>query len=420
MDRQIVYPGAIPLDTDLLNAQREAMIAVGYLAQLVLGTAPVVDGLACAPTAPASMSVTVGPGSVTQFGVVDTTSYGSLPAEPTEPLLRMGIILTSTSFALAAPTGSGQAIDYLIEATMVEDDATPVVLPYYNPSNPAQPYSGPGNSGTAQNTQRLQQVQLQLKAGAPGTAGEQQTPPVDQGWSGLYVITVLTGQTEITAGNIEPLPTAPFIYWKLPAMTPGTRNLAVFTPTTQRNWTVPAGVSLIKVRAWGGGGAGGAGFGGAGGGGGGGGYAEGFYSVEPGQTNFVMVGNGGVGSGTPGGPSSFGSITSANGGLAGANGTENQGGAGAAAGGTASGSGLTVPGNAGGSGFIPMPTASFGQGGQGGGAYGGSGAGAAVAAFNNGGGVNGASATTPGGGGAGGVGNGLGGQGGAGLVLVEW
>jgi hypothetical protein len=417
MDRQIVYPGAIPLDTDLLNAQREAMIAVGYLAQMVLGTAPVVDGLACAPTSPASMSVTIGPGSVTQFGVVDTTGYGSLPAEPTEPLLRMGIILTSTSFALAAPTGSGQAINYLVEATMVEDDATPVVLPYYNPSNPAQPYSGPGNSGTAQNTQRLQQVQLQLKAGAPGTAGEQETPPVDQGWSGLYMITVLTGETEITAGNIAALPTAPFISWKLPGMTPGTRNLAVFTPTSQRNWTVPAGVSLIKVRIWGGGGAGGAGFAGAGGGGGGGGYAEGYYSVSPGATYFVNVGNGGVGSGTPGGPSSIAGLTSANGGQAGANGTENGAGAGGTAGGTATGSGLVIPGNAGGNGFIA--TGNVGVGGQGGGAYGGSGAVSAVSAYNPGG-VNGASATTPGGGGAGGVGSGLGGQGGAGLVLVEW
>jgi hypothetical protein len=66
LDRQIVYPGAIPLDTDVLNIQRNVMVALGYLAQATLGSAVVVDGLACVPTQPASMSVVVGPGSITQ------------------------------------------------------------------------------------------------------------------------------------------------------------------------------------------------------------------------------------------------------------------------------------------------------------------------------------------------------------------
>ncbi len=415
MDRQIVYPGAIPLDTDLLNAQREAMVAVGYLAQTVLGTGPVAVGLGCSPTSPASMSVSIGPGGITQFGVVDTTPFGSLPAETTEPLLRMGINLGPTSFTLTAPTGPGQAINYLIEATLNENDQTPIALPYYNPSNPAQPYSGPSNSGIAQNTQRLQQVQVQMKAGAPATAGTQVTPPVDAGWSGLFVITVLTGQTQITAGSIAVLPTAPFINWTLPQITPGTRNLAVFSPTTQGNWTVPAGVSLLKIRLWGGGGAGGAGFGGAGGGGAGGGYSEGFYPVTAGQTYFVTVGNGGVGSGTPGGGSSFGDLTSATGGAAGANGASGEGGEGGASGGAGTGSGFMVPGSAGATGFA---AGTIWVGGQGGAAYAGGGAVAAVAPLSAG--LDGSNAGSPGGGGAGGIGGGLGGQGGAGAVLVEW
>ncbi|MEJ0047594.1 MAG: hypothetical protein WDN04_16800 [Rhodospirillales bacterium] len=85
MDRQIVYPGAIPLDTDVLNIEREVMVAIGYLAQLVLGTGMVADGLVCVPTQPASMVVSIGPGSITQFGVVDSNAFGSLPAEPTSP-----------------------------------------------------------------------------------------------------------------------------------------------------------------------------------------------------------------------------------------------------------------------------------------------------------------------------------------------
>ena len=83
-----------------------------------------------------------------------------------------------------------------------------MVLPYYNAANPAQPYSGPNNSGVAQNTHRIQRVQLQLKAGAPAPTGTQATPPVDNGWAGLYVITVGYGQTAVTAANISTLPTA--------------------------------------------------------------------------------------------------------------------------------------------------------------------------------------------------------------------
>lgn len=416
MDRQIVYPGAIPLDTDLLSTERNTMVAIGYLAQATLGTNIVADGLSCLPTQPLSMSVSIGAGSITQFGDVDILPFGSLPAEPTAPLLRMGTNLYPTSFELTAPTGASQAVNYLIEASLLEIDATPVVLPYYNAALPSQPYSGPNGDGLPQNTQRLQQVQLQLKAGAPGTLGSQQTPAVDAGWAGLYVITVQTGQVTIAAANIVQLPSAPFLAWKLPQLSPGTRSLAVFTPTTQGTWIVPSGVSALRLRIWGGGGAGGAGFGGAGGGGAGGGYSEGFYTVSAGESFFVTVGNGGVGTGTPGGSSSFGNIASAGGGQAGATGASGAVGAGGASGGNAISSGVSVTGQSGGAG---IDTGAFALSGAGGVAFGGGGANA-VAAVSGGASSPGNSCTMAGGGGSGGVLNGVGGQGGPGLVLVEW
>jgi hypothetical protein len=415
LDRQIVYPGAIPLDTDLLNTERSVLVALGYLARAALGSATVADGLACLPTTPSSMTVMIGPGSITQLGVVDSEAFGSLPAETTESLVQMGINLADTNFLLAAPTGSGQAINYLIEASFLQTDASSVVLPYYNAANPGMPYSGPGNSGALQNTQRLQRVQFQLKAGAPSAAGTQTTPTVDAGWVGLYVITVPTGTTAVTSGDIAVMPTAPFVPWKLPQLTPGTSRLAVFTPASQANWAVPAGVSNVKVRLWGGGGAGGAGFGGAGGGGAGGGYCEGFYAVSPGQSFFVTVGNGGIGSGTSGGVSSFGSMASADGGAAGANGASGVGGNGAGAGGTASGSGVQTSGGVGGGAFL---AGSVWVSGRGGAAYGAAGAEPVIAAGTTT--TDGHSATLPGCGGSGGIGGGVGGQGGAGLVLLEW
>jgi hypothetical protein len=412
MDRQIVYPGCIPLDTDILNIERNVLVALGYLTQATLGTATIADGLACTPTSPASMSVSIGPGSITQFGVVDTTAFGSLPALSNDPLVRMGTNLGSTGFTLAAPTTQGQCINYLVQASLLEQDATPIVLPYYNAANPGQPYSGPGNNGAPQNTQRLQSVQLEMKAGPPVAIGAQNIPNVDAGWVGLYVITVEYGQTAITSSSIAVLPAAPFVTWKLPQLSPGTRNLVVFQPTTQGTWTVPAGVSVLKLRLWGGGGAGGSGFEGAGGGGAGGGYSEGFYSVSPGQSFVVSVGNGGAASN--GGSSSFGSLAMATGGQAGASGGSGAGGAGGS-GGTGSGSGLCITGSAGG--------AAFGAGGAwlsgaGGGAFGSAGAVPATGAAT--GSIAGVNATAPGAGGSGGIGIASGGDGGPGLVLVEW
>ncbi len=321
MDRILVYPGSIPLDTDILNTNRNAMVALGYLAQAILGSNTVVDGLACSPTAPASLTVTVAPGSVTQLTIVDMLAYGSLPADTTDPLLKQGVNLTATSFTLAAPTTSGQAINYLIQATLLESDTNPVVLPYYNAANPAQPYSGPNNSGVAQNTSRIQRVQLQLKAGAAANTGSQTTPPIDSGWVGLYCVTVSYGQTAIGAANIAQLSTAPFLTWKLPALRPGFAS-GVQSFLSSGTFTVPAGVSQVEVEVWGGGSGTYASYGGIpSGGGSGGGYArKRVTGLIAGQTVPVTVGSGGTAGNTSGvspsagGTSSFGTSVSATGG----------------------------------------------------------------------------------------------------------
>jgi hypothetical protein len=321
MDRSLVYPGSIPLDTDLLNANRDSMTALGYLAQAVLGTNIVVDGLVCAPTSPASLTVTVGAGSITQLSVVDALAYGSLPADMIDPLVKMGINLSSTSFTLTVPATSGQSINYLIQAALQESDTDPVVLPYYNAANPAQPYSGPTNSGVAQNTRRIQRVQLQLKAGAAANAGSQVTPPIDNGWVGLYVVVVSYGQTTIPVGNITQLATAPFLAWKLPALRPGFAT-GVQSFQNSGSFTVPAGVTQLEVEIWGGGSGTFASLSGIpSGGGSGGGYArKRITGLTTGQTISVTVGGGGSAGNTSGAPasaggtSSFGTYVSATGG----------------------------------------------------------------------------------------------------------
>jgi hypothetical protein len=325
MDRNIVYPGAIPLDTDILGLNRNTMIAISALSQAVLGNNVVVDGLACTPTTPASLTVSIGPGSITALSPLDSNAYGTLPADGSDQIVKTGINLQPINFTLAAPLSSGQSVNYLIEAAFSEADSSPVVLPYVNAANPALPYSGPSNSGSAQNTMRTQRVQLQIKPCAAASAGAQTTPPIDTGWTGLYVVTVNYGQSAITAGDVTAMPVAPFLEFKLPSLRPGFSTLAVYN--VSGNFTIPNGVTSVRVRLVGGGGAAGYHTSLPGGGGGGGGEAIDVISgLTPGQIIPITVGAGGitpanVGSGGGGGTSSFGTFMSATGGQGGQGGS---------------------------------------------------------------------------------------------------
>ena len=415
MDRTIVYPGSIPLDTDVLQLNRNTMIALGALMKAVLGTATVVDGLVVSPTTPNSLSVSVGPGSITAFTVVDGTSYGSLPADA-GGLVKMGVNLEPFQLTLTAPAVAGQSVAFLIEAAFVETDTNPLVLPYYNASNPAQSWLGPANAGVAQPTSRVQQVQLKAISGAAAATGSQLTPPVDAGWVGLAVVTLAFGQGMVGAGNIVPYIAAPVLQYRLPQLRPGYASLQTFTAGGY--FVVPNGVSQAKVTVIGGGGAGGTDATVPSGGGGAGGRAVGIVSgLTPGSAIYVTVGAGGVASATPaqggpGGTSSFGNFLSATGGGGGNGGT----------------SGLP---NAGGTGGIGVGGAvneagAYGtdcvvqaaRGGDGGGPGNGRGTTGqltGIAANGPGGGGGGAGCSLPGGG-AGAVG----GNGAAGLVIIEY
>lgn len=417
MDRNIVYPSSIPLDTDLLSINRNMMIGLGFLAQAVLGAGPAVDGLVCQPTNPASMNVTIGPGSITQLGPIDVLPYGSIPADSNELIIKMGINTGSTSFSLTAPASVGQSINYLIQGSFQEADATPVVLPYYNANNPAQSFNGPSNSGSAQNTVRTQRVQLQIKPGAPGNTGSQTTPSADSSWLPLYSITVSFGQTAVTAANIAVVPTAPFLTWKLPSLRPGFGS-GVQSFVAGGNFVVPAGVSQVEVEIWGAGAGSYASVPGLpSGGGAGGGYARKLADgLIPGQSVQVTVGIGGAAGTTggtaagAGGTSNFGQFVSASGGSLNYLATTSAPGNGATPPGIGVGGDVNFAGSAGQAGI-------YNQGGMGG-------ASPIGGAQNSG--TTGNTGSFPGGGaagaGTGGTGNTAfnGAAGGGGLVVVRW
>ena len=296
------------------------MIGVGFLLQAVLGTNTVADGLLCQPTNPASLKVVVGSGTIAQLGPIDTLSYGSMPGDPTL-IMKMGINVGSSTFSLSAPSSVGQSIVYLIEASFQEADGSPVVLPYYNASNPSQTFSGPLNSGVAQNTVRTQHVQLQVKQGLPANTGSQSTPAADSGWIGLYQVTVSYGQTQIMAANIAVIPSAPFLAWKLPLLRPGFAS-GVQSFTSSGYFTVPVGVTQVEVEVWGGGSGSYASVPGlSSGGGSAGGYAKKLVTgLFPGEVIPVTVGTGGAAGSTAGaaagsgGASSFAQFVNATGG----------------------------------------------------------------------------------------------------------
>jgi hypothetical protein len=219
LDKTPVYPGAIPLDTNILQPQRNVEIALGFIMQAAFGTSTVIDGLAVVPTGPASMQVKVGPGSIIFATTVDTltSGFGSLPLDNSDALVKIGVNLTSTTMsALTAPGTAGQSQNWLLEAQFIEADGTPVVLPYYNAANPSVPFTGPGNAGTTNNTARTNRVQLQWKGGTAATTGTQNTPTPDSGWVGVAIVTVANGQSTIIAGNITPYSSAPYVPTKLP------------------------------------------------------------------------------------------------------------------------------------------------------------------------------------------------------------
>ncbi len=431
MDRQIVYPGAIPLDTDVLFAQQSAMIALGNLVQAAFGTAAMATGLVCDPTSPASLSVTVGPGSLTALLTVEPNAYGSLGTD-SDGLMKMGINTEYTPLTFAAPGSSGQTINYLIQAAFDEVDGSPLVLPYYNAAAPTIGFSGPGNAGTAQNTRRFQRVAIQVKNGAAANAGSQLTPAVDPNYVGLYVISVSYGQSAITAANIAVCPGAPFGDPKLTGL--GTRSgrlVDVQHISTSSTYVTPVDARYLIAYLYGAGGAGGGAYqvtSGAfsvGSGGASGSFAKALI-YNPSATIPAIVGAGGVGvpgaAGGTGGSTSFGAYATAPGGGGGPEVATSGGNTACcqqgAPGGTPTGSALLIAcnGQVGLCGFIfPNVGAFSGQG--------------AASALGGGGGVNtnngaGGGATSPGAGGGGAAnsaagGNLPGGAGGSGFLIVE-
>lgn len=112
------------------------------------GTAKVVSGLACVPTSPASLQVSVDPGEMYTPATLDATSLNC-----------------------PVPATSGQSVNYLTQVTYLDIDAGLVALPYCSASSPSQAWLGPNNTGTQQATVRKGIVNISAKPGVAATTG---------------------------------------------------------------------------------------------------------------------------------------------------------------------------------------------------------------------------------------------------------
>lgn len=230
--------------------------------------------------------------------------------------------------------------------------------------------------------------------------------------------------TPLLAGDLTNGSTLLLIYngtqWVLAAAPQnGAPGKAVLQTVGTGSFTVPAGVTRLRVRLWGAGGGGGGSrsAGSAGSAGASGGYCENEISVTPGQVIAYTIGAGGTGgaqsvpsNGAVGGTTSFGSYMSSTGGGGGGTGFDAVYSGAYALGGTTTGGALAIQGGLGGYGTAFSTTLGIGGVTQGDlGRPGGS--------LSSG---VGAGGIFPGGGGGGGANGQNGGAGASGFIVVEW
>ncbi|MBB3213414.1 hypothetical protein FHW67_002706 [Herbaspirillum sp. Sphag1AN] len=227
MDRIETYVGQSILEWNFSKPDQNKMVALAKMISLMFGSTTMANGLACTQQTVATMFVNIGAGEIYQAAQLEATACGTLPADTAHTIMKQGIALDTVVVpnsatgvtAFTAPATSGQSINYLIEAAYADSDVSidpttgtsPVVLPFYNSSNPQSPLQGPGGTSATSNTFRKGIVSLQVKAGAAATTGSQTTPAPDSGYVGLWVVTVAYGQTSITSANIAAYPGAPIL-----------------------------------------------------------------------------------------------------------------------------------------------------------------------------------------------------------------
>lgn len=211
MNRPEVYTAEIVRAEDVVWGWRDTLEAIANAVADIVGgnSLALFSGLAASATSPLSMSINIAIGDGYQFIVVDPTQNGPLPPS-TDTAFVQGINASQTTLVLStAGLSSGQSMWALIEAQVQfvdivrANDPSGGVLQFFNPANPSQPLQGPGGSGGSLPTERTAVVTFQIKYGVPATTGSEVPPNADSGWTGLYLIDLSFGQTQVQQSQIK-------------------------------------------------------------------------------------------------------------------------------------------------------------------------------------------------------------------------
>lgn len=203
MDRVIVYPGQVPLETDILNTNKYAMVGLGRLAGAVLGSvasgAGLVEGLKVTSTVTPGLSVLVSPGSMYTSLAVDATDYSTVSADTSNSIPKQGILLSSfTLDCTSLKPASGYRIVY-ITASLADDNDGTTVLPYYNSSNTAVALNGPGGASTLQARRRYTKLTISTRLGNSVTTGTAPLPTLSGNEVALATLLLRSTTTTISS-----------------------------------------------------------------------------------------------------------------------------------------------------------------------------------------------------------------------------
>jgi hypothetical protein len=207
VDRFIIYDQAQNRDYDILHGDRRALYGLGQAALDLLGSSgTVIAGLGA--TAPGALTINLAAGDIYQLAAVDSSAYGSIAADATQTM-QQGYALAQSVTLSTTGISSGQSRYTLIQATFSQTDDIPSddpnggILNYLNATNPSgPPWSGPSNSGAAQNTRRKGVCVISTVNGAPATTGSEVPPNPSGGNVPLYLVDLAFGQSVITLAQI--------------------------------------------------------------------------------------------------------------------------------------------------------------------------------------------------------------------------
>lgn len=208
MDRTIFWDENQSRTFDYVEDDVDKLISQANLSQDLLGgQTTVIGGLAASASGPTSLVIHLAAGRIYQVADIDATAIGGIP-QNTSTVLQQGFSIAQTVTLSTTGITSGNSRYSLIQAQFSQVDSIRAndpnggLLFFYNSTNPADPFEGPGNDGLTTPTVRQGLIVIQVINGAQASTGSEVPPNPTSGWVPLYMVDLAFGQTTISGGQI--------------------------------------------------------------------------------------------------------------------------------------------------------------------------------------------------------------------------